>query len=169
MRTLLRRGAFAATATVSVLTGACLDAPPAGIGTIDAAVGLDAAISFTVNRSANVPLPDQGGPVEDELEVQPICAIAGITVDIDIVHGFRGDIVILLTSPTVRTVALKESSDDDDGDDVTGNYPLTLAPVESLDAFTGLPATGIWTLRVEDVDEGTTGSLNGWALNLTCM
>ena len=71
MRTLLRRGAFAATATVSVLTGACLDAPPAGIGTIDAAVGLDAAISFTVNRSANVPLPDQGGPVEDELEVQP--------------------------------------------------------------------------------------------------
>ena len=152
-----------------MLTCACLDVPPAGIGALDAAVGLDAATSFTVSRSVNVPLPDGGGPVEDELEVQPICAIAGTTVDVDIIHGYRGDIVILLTSPTVRTVTLKEFSDGDDEDDVIGNYPLTLTPVESLDAFTGLPATGIWTLRVEDVDAGTTGSLTGWALNLTCM
>jgi subtilisin-like proprotein convertase family protein len=151
-----------------MLIAGCLDAPPAGIGAIDAAVRLDAATSFTVSSRPDVPLPDQGGPVEDELEVQPVCAIAGITVDIEIEHAYRGDVVILLTSPTVRTVTLKDSSDGDDGDDVVGNYPLTLTPVDSLEAFSGLSATGTWTLTVEDVDKGTVGSLTGWALNLTC-
>ena len=151
-----------------MLIAGCLDAPPAGGGAIDAAVTLDAATSFTVSRRPDIRLPDEGGPVEDELEVQPVCAIAGITVDIDVEHPYRGDVVILLTSPTVRTVMLKESSDEDDGDDVVGNYPLTLTPVDSLEAFIGLSATGTWTLTVEDVDAGTIGWLTSWALNLTC-
>jgi len=147
---------------VAAVCCGCLDSPPSLTAPVDAAG------AFTVASQKVIPLPDQNGPVEDAIEVVPTCTIAAVTVDVNIDHVFRGDIVIRLTSPTVRTVRLKEESDTDDADDVMGNYPLTLTPVDSLDMFEGLPARGTWILAVEDVDAGSTGSLLGWALNLTC-
>ncbi len=134
-----------------------LDATVADLGTAAGASEPDLAI------------PD-GDPigVTDTVAIADPCAMALITVDVDISHTFRGDLQLALTSPSGTSVLLKAPALDP-GDDLVGTYPTTLEPVESLAAFLGEDAAGDWTLSVIDTEDEDTGTLNAWGVSALCM
>jgi len=98
------------------------------------------------------------------------CTVVDVTVDVEIYHDRRGDLVMALYSPSETEVFLRDGSNDESDEDLVGTYPTTLSPDESLDAFRGEPVTGSWVLRVADVDGdgGDTGWLDSWGVNLWC-
>ncbi|MGY1453122.1 M4 family metallopeptidase [Streptomyces sp. SS8] len=89
---------------------------------------------ITVNRSGNAP--------------------STLKVDVDIVHTYRGDLVIDLVAPDGSTYRLKNSSWDS-GDDVRASYTVNA----SSEA-----ASGTWKLRVQDVYRSDSGYVNSWKL-----
>jgi hypothetical protein len=98
------------------------------------------------------------------------CTVAAISVDVDISHDYRGDVVLDLThvaSDTTRR--LKGSNGGDSADDVIGNFPGTLALFESLEPFNGLDALGDWTLTATDAfPSADDGVVNSWSVNVAC-
>ncbi|MFP8885981.1 M4 family metallopeptidase [Streptomyces mangrovi] len=89
---------------------------------------------ITVNRSGNAP--------------------GDLKVDVDIVHTYRGDLVIDLVAPDGSTYRLKNSGWDS-GDDVRASY--------TVDASSET-ASGTWKLRVRDVYRTDSGYINSWKL-----
>ena len=54
-------------------------------------------------------------------------------------------------------------------DDIIGNFPATLTPVDSLDTLNGENGTGDWTISLFDTYAFfDTGTLNLWSVNLFC-
>ena len=127
---------------------------------------------LTLLRASSDPdidIPDgitQG--IIDGVQFQEDCAIVDITVDIDITHEYRGDLVISLNSPADTEVDLRDFASEEEEDDVIGTYPTTLTPDESLNDFVGEYSGGVWILEVADLDTDDVGTLNGWAVNLWC-
>ncbi|MFP8940668.1 M4 family metallopeptidase [Streptomyces fenghuangensis] len=89
---------------------------------------------ITVNRSGNAP--------------------STLKVDVDIVHTYRGDLVIDLVAPDGSTYRLKNSSWDS-GDDLRASYTVNA----SSEA-----ASGTWKLRVRDVYRSDSGYIDSWKL-----
>jgi len=102
-------------------------------------------------------------------------------VGIDIQHGYVGDLVITLRSPTGTVIVLSRNNGlDGDAyagtafDDqalrsiASGAAPFTgrFKPQERLAAFNSESPEGIWTLTVEDTSPQDTGALNAWALEI---
>ncbi|MBW1809229.1 MAG: proprotein convertase P-domain-containing protein [Deltaproteobacteria bacterium] len=110
------------------------------------------------------------GTRTDVIAVGPACTVVDINVDMNISHVWRGDISIELSSPGGTTVSLKQNDIGDGTADIVGNFDQSL-PVDgpgSLSDFFGGQGNGNWTLTLHDwylCDEGT---LNSWALHLTC-
>ena len=86
-------------------------------------------------------------------------------VSVDISHASRGDIQLVLESPSGDEAFLK-FSDNDSRDDLVGTYPTTLSPAEGLSYFHGENAQGNWKLYVEDWEWGEAGTLNAWGIAL---
>jgi subtilisin-like proprotein convertase family protein len=134
----------------------------------------DAKPSSTMLRASSEPeveIPDdfdQG--IVDAVEFDTQCSITDITVEIDITHDWPGDLMILMQSPSQTEVVLHDQSGGEGGggDGIVGTYPVTLTPEQSLDVFLGENSRGPWLLWVADVDDGDTGTLNNWAVNLWC-
>jgi subtilisin family serine protease len=79
------------------------------------------------------------------------------TVAVNIVHTYRGDLVIDLLAPDGTAYRLKNSALFDGADNVIATYTVNLA---------GEAADGTWRLQVRDVFSGDTGHINTWSLNL---
>ena len=90
----------------------------------------------------------------------------GLLIPVDITHGYRGDVVIDLTSPAGTTIRLKDDNGADASADVIGTFPLSLAPSTSLDAFVGENAAGKWRMSVSDVYNGDFGTVNAWGVSV---
>ena len=154
---------------VAVSATACLAAP--GDGGEGAPAGADASQdeprSLSAREDPNVAIPDPG-TVYGMLELDEPCTVAEVTVDVSIVHDWRGDIELTLEGPTHLLARLKQYGDDP-AEDVIGNYPLTLTPVDDLELYVGETATGSWILTVADVDSEDTGTFEFWMLNVTCQ
>jgi Zn-dependent metalloprotease len=78
-----------------------------------------------------------------------------LKVDVDIQHGYRGDLEIQLLAPDGTAFPIKKASRFDRGDDVKLTATVDAAAVR---------ATGTWRLRVRDLYSGDTGTLNAWGL-----
>jgi len=114
-----------------------------------------------------LPIPDDFPPgVFDTLWVTDPGTLAAITVDMNISHSFIGDLRLVLISPAGTQVVLHDRGGGD-ADDIVGNYPETLTPVESLDLFEGESITGAWRLRVSDHAAQDVGILHAWGLHLS--
>ncbi|MFP8903400.1 M4 family metallopeptidase [Streptomyces atacamensis] len=99
-------------------------------------------------------IPDPG-TVESPITVNRSgSAPSTLKVDVDIVHTYRGDLVIDLVAPDGSTYRLKNSSWDS-GDDVRASYTVNA----SSEA-----ASGTWKLRVQDVYRTDSGHINSWKL-----
>ena len=100
------------------------------------------------------PIPDPG-TVESPITVTAAGTAPGaLRVTVDITHPYRGDLRIDLVAPDGTAYRLQNSSTDP-GDDIQQTY--------TVDASSET-AAGTWTLRVTDVYDYDSGSLNGWKL-----
>ncbi|MBE1486200.1 S8 family peptidase [Plantactinospora soyae] len=158
----------------STLTVATSATTPAGtypliVTGAGASVSRTASYTLTVTGSGGTGCSGSNGSdvtiPDTNLNVTSNIAIAGCarnaatasTVAVNIVHTYRGDLVIHLLAPDGTAYLLKNSSIADGADNVNATYTVNL----SSEA-----ANGTWRLRVRDVYSGDTGYINSWNLNL---
>ncbi|WP_435858768.1 M4 family metallopeptidase [Streptomyces pathocidini] len=104
----------------------------------------------------DVAIPDAGAAVTSSLTVNRAgSAPAALGVEVDIVHTYRGDLVIDLIAPDGTAYRLKNSSSNDSADNVQESY--------TVDASSET-ASGSWKLQVQDVYAQDTGYVNSWKL-----
>ena len=117
----------------------------------------------TAARSPGATITDTA-PVTDTITITDPVDLEWVEVDINIDHGWIGDLVVTLTSPdgTVSTLVDRpgrfQSGDGTSQDDI--NFVLTSA------RYWGEDAVGDWTLRVSDAVSADNGRLISWRLNL---
>lgn len=116
--------------------------------------------------------------------------ILNVTVSLEMSGGYNFDFYIHLVSPNGTLVTLMNQPgsvySSGSGFDITlsdaagtgiqsatqtENMPLTgtYQGVGSLAAFNGGPANGTWTLYVQDLSPGASGTLEGWDLDITAV
>ncbi|MHC0429757.1 S8 family peptidase [Streptomyces sp. O3] len=110
----------------------------------------------TFTNTSNVTLSDRS-TVESLISTTGLTgnAPSDLKVGVDIVHTYRGDLVIDLIAPDGTAYRLKNSNSGDSADDVHATY--------TVDASSEL-AAGDWKLRVQDVYWGDTGYIDSWSL-----
>jgi subtilisin family serine protease len=111
------------------------------------------------SNGADVSIPDTNTNVTSGITIAGCNRNASATssVTVNIVHTYRGDLVIDLVAPDGTAYRLKNSSAIDSADNVNATY----SPNLSSEA-----ANGTWQLRVRDVYSGDIGYLNTWNLTL---
>ena len=112
----------------------------------------------TFDSDPNLAIPDNApAGASDTIAVQSTGTVARVSVDIDITHTFRGDLVVALRKGSTRILL----SDRKGG----GQHDLKqLFVLES--EFDGADKSGDWTLEVIDTAKVDTGTLNGWSLTI---
>ncbi|WP_055712480.1 M4 family metallopeptidase [Streptomyces torulosus] len=106
-------------------------------------------------NTADYQIPDNS-TVESPINVNRAGAASNpLTVDVNIVHTWRGDLVVDLVAPDGTAYRLKNSASSDSADDVIATY--------TVDASSET-AAGTWKLRVQDVASLDTGYINSWKL-----
>ncbi|MGC5028325.1 S8 family peptidase [Micromonospora sp. DT229] len=115
--------------------------------------------SCSGTNGTDVSIPDAGSAVTSSIIISGCNrnASSSSTVAVNIVHTYRGDLVIDLLAPDGSSYRLKNSSSSDSTDNVNTTYTVNL----SSEA-----ANGTWRLQVRDVYRADTGYLNTWTLNL---
>ncbi|MBI5501768.1 MAG: proprotein convertase P-domain-containing protein [Deltaproteobacteria bacterium] len=144
------------------------DAPLDELGAGDADAGCDPSV-WRAFPGTGVPLAI---PDDNDTGVLSTVAVSGcpeiaedILVEVHIVHGFRGDLLVTLIAPDFSETVLHNQAGGSE-DNVDGIYSVTLSPSRSLCA--GLPrlTAGTWGLRVIDGMPSDTGVLTSWTLSL---
>jgi subtilisin family serine protease len=111
------------------------------------------------SNGTDVAIPDTGATVSSSITISGCArnASSSSTVAVNIVHTYRGDLVVDLVAPDGSTYRLKNSSFWDGADNINTTYTANL----SSEA-----ANGTWRLQVRDVYAGDTGYINTWTLTL---
>ncbi|MCP9961758.1 M28 family metallopeptidase [Streptomyces somaliensis] len=111
----------------------------------------------TYQNTTDVAIPDGGAAVTSSVTVGDRTgnAPATLKVGVDIVHTYRGDLVVDLVAPDGTAYRLKNSSSSDSADNVRATY--------TVDASSEA-ANGVWKLRVQDVAQYDTGYINSFSL-----
>jgi subtilisin family serine protease len=110
-------------------------------------------------NGTDVSIPDAGSAISSNVPIAGCNrnASTGSQVAVNIVHTYRGDLVIDLVAPDGTAYRLKNSSYFDGADNVNTTYTVNLGSEA---------ANGTWALRVRDVYAQDTGYLNTWTLTL---
>ncbi|MBM7491710.1 subtilisin family serine protease [Micromonospora luteifusca] len=110
-------------------------------------------------NGTDVAIPDTGATVSSSITIAGCNrnASSSSTIAVNIVHTFRGDLVIDLIAPDGSAYRLKNSSYFDSADNVNTTYTANV----SSEA-----ANGTWRLQARDVYAGDTGYINTWTLTL---
>ncbi|MGW7367543.1 M4 family metallopeptidase [Streptomyces sp. NPDC054841] len=113
--------------------------------------GGDTGTSF--ENTTDVAIPDNGAAVTSSVTVTGRTgnAPAALKVGVDIVHTWRGDLVIDLLAPDGTTYRLKNASGSDSADNVVETYTVNASSEV---------ANGVWKLKVQDVAALDTGYIN---------
>ncbi|WP_244945152.1 M4 family metallopeptidase [Couchioplanes caeruleus] len=113
----------------------------------------------TGSNGTDVTIPDAGAAVTSTITISGCGrnASATSTVAVNIVHTYRGDLVIDLVAPDGTAYRLKNSSLTDSADNVDATYTANLS---------GEAGNGAWKLQVRDVYSADTGYLNTGTLTL---
>jgi aminopeptidase S len=108
-------------------------------------------------NTADVSIPDNGAAVTSSVAVTGITgnAPSNLPVGVDIIHTWRGDLVVDLVAPDGTVYNLKPYSSSDSADNVQTTY--------SVNASAEV-ANGTWRLRVQDRAAQDTGYINGFKL-----
>ncbi|MDG4794785.1 S8 family serine peptidase [Micromonospora sp. WMMD1082] len=110
-------------------------------------------------NDTDVAIPDTGATVSSPITISGCNrnASSSSTVAVNIVHSWRGDVVIDLVAPDGSSYRLKNSNILDWGSNINATYTVNL----SSEA-----ANGTWRLQARDVYSGYTGYINTWTLTL---
>ncbi|CAL9637616.1 M28 family metallopeptidase [Streptomyces sp. enrichment culture] len=108
-------------------------------------------------NTTDVSIPDNGAAVTSSVAVTGITgnAPSSLPVGVDIIHTWRGDLVVDLVAPDGTVYNLKPYSSSDSADNVQTTY--------SVNASSEV-ANGTWRLRVQDRAAQDTGYINGFKL-----
>ncbi|MEW1569049.1 M4 family metallopeptidase [Streptomyces sp. NPDC093509] len=108
-------------------------------------------------NTADVSIPDNGAAVTSSVTVSGRTgnAPSNLAVAVDIVHTWRGDLVIDLVAPDGSTYRLKNFSSSDSADNVNTTYTVNASSEV---------ANGPWKLKVQDQAAQDTGYINSWKL-----
>ena len=112
-----------------------------------------------------VNIPDDGTPVTRNLSFSQSVFIRAVSISVAIEHDFMDDLEIAITSPADTTVVILEPSADhvSQGACWPVDIPYTF---DTGWAFRGEASEGIWSLTVKDTHSGSTGTLQGWCLEI---
>ncbi|WP_371677171.1 M28 family metallopeptidase [Streptomyces sp. NBC_01276] len=108
-------------------------------------------------NTADVNIPDSpGAAVTSPITVSGVTGNAPATtkVDVNIVHTYRGDLVINLIAPDGTAYLLKNSGSDS-ADNVIATYTVNASSEV---------ANGVWKLQVKDVAAQDVGYINSWKI-----
>lgn len=95
--------------------------------------------------------------------------VAELEVGIDITHTDPADLLVTLKNPDGVPIVLWDQRIPN-SENLTGTFPTTLTPAQSLSGLARERMGGIWTLVVEDVGIGPIvreGTLNSWSLRIS--
>ncbi|HEY9372379.1 M4 family metallopeptidase [Streptomyces sp.] len=108
-------------------------------------------------NAADVSIPDNGAAVTSTVNVTGVTgnAPSNLAVGVDIIHTWRGDLVVDLVAPDGSVYNLKPFSSGDSADNVQATY--------TVNASTEV-ANGAWKLRVQDKAALDTGYINSFKL-----
>jgi subtilisin-like proprotein convertase family protein len=111
-------------------------------------------------RSVNQSIPDGFSGISDTVTMTGALQIDFVEVDLNLIHPYRGDLVVTLTSPngTESVLVNRPGNGGDTGD----NIVFTLSSTHHW----GENSAGDWTLTVRDLANQDVGLLNSWTLNL---
>ncbi|MFC0532856.1 S8 family peptidase [Phytohabitans kaempferiae] len=155
------------TVTISTTTSVVNGTYPITITGTGASGQRTAAYSLTVTggnsgtctgtNGTDVAIPDRGTATSSITIACGRNASSSSTVAVNIVHTYRGDLVIDLVAPDGSTYRLKNSSIGDSADNVNTTYTVNLSSEAG---------SGTWGLRVQDAYSADTGYINTWTLTL---
>ncbi|MEU6755936.1 M28 family metallopeptidase [Streptomyces sp. NPDC046685] len=131
------------------------DAVAYAIWTLGAGVVVPPGPSF--ENTTDVSIPDSpAAAVTSPITVSGVTGNASATtkVDVNIVHTYRGDLVIDLLAPDGTAYRLKNSSSDS-ADNLITSYTVNASSEV---------ANGIWKLQVKDVAAQDVGYINSWRI-----
>jgi len=148
-------------ANARTLPGTCSGGCGAGLAdatkTVNA-VGTTPPPSGGLENTTDVAIADVGAAVTSSITSTLTGNASSTTkVGVDIVHSYRGDLVIDLIAPDGTAYRLKNSSSSDGAANVVATYTVNASSEV---------AAGTWKLRVQDVYSGDTGYINAWNLTL---
>lgn len=108
-------------------------------------------------NTADVNIPDAGSAVTSSVSVTGVTgnAPSALQVGVDIVHTYRGDLVVDLVAPDGTAYRLKNASGSDSADNVKETYTVNASSEV---------ANGTWRLRVQDTARYDTGYISGFKL-----
>ncbi|CAL9544969.1 M4 family metallopeptidase [Streptomyces sp. enrichment culture] len=108
-------------------------------------------------NTTDVSIPDAGAAVTSSVDVTGVTGNAPSTlkVGVDIVHTWRGDLVVDLIAPDGSAYRLKSASGSDSADNVQETYTVNASSEV---------ANGTWKLRVQDTARYDTGYINSFKL-----
>ena len=106
---------------------------------------------------------DQPFGVERALRVEDQAVVKKVTIGLDIMHSFTGDLQVSLASPQGKEAVLRHRRGG-----ATDNIAETYSSLDTpaLQPLTGQPAKGDWILKVKDLAFRDVGRLNAWRLEL---
>ncbi|MCP9986920.1 M28 family metallopeptidase [Streptomyces sudanensis] len=132
------------------------DALAHAVWTLSAGTG-EPPTGGTYQNTTDVAIPDGGTAVTSSVTVGDRTgnAPSALKVGVDIVHTWRGDLVVDLVAPDGTAYRLKNASSGDSADNVKETY--------TVDASSET-ANGVWKLRVQDVSRYDTGYINSFSL-----
>ncbi|WP_422772431.1 S8 family peptidase [Plantactinospora sp. WMMC1484] len=156
------------TLTIATSTGTAPGSYPVTITGTGTGVSRSTTYTLTVtgggagcsgSNPTDVSIPDTNVNVTSSITISGCNrnASSSATVEVNIVHTYRGDLVIDLIAPDNSAYRLKNSSIFDGADNVNATYTVNL----SSEA-----ANGLWRLQVRDIFRGDTGYINAWSLTL---
>ncbi len=110
-------------------------------------------------NGTDVSIPDAGSAVTSSITISGCgrAASSSSSVEVHIVHTYRGDLVIDLIAPDGTIRNLKSNNGSDGADNVDTTYTVDLS---------GEAADGNWRLQVRDVYSLDTGYINSWTLTV---
>jgi subtilisin-like proprotein convertase family protein len=130
-----------------------------------------AAVQLPANKlsaygGAAVSIPDGTGSATVTTTTSGFTGALGtVHVSVQIDHSDPSQLRLTLIGPDGTSVLLSDHTGSAEHP-INAFYGLTDAPAQSLDAFSGKTANGVWTLRVEDTVPGVTGTIRGFAVHL---
>jgi len=127
--------------------------------------GTPATPEPTGGTVADLLIPDDNPDgARSSIDVAAAGAVAGLTVVVDILHPYIGDLRVELIAPDGQTVVLRDR-EGGPADDLHATYSSS-DPDSRLAALHGKPAAGRWTLHVIDTARRDVGRLNQWRIEV---
>jgi len=144
--------------------------PNYGYGRLNARTAVELAKpqaknAVTISRRFDALIPDMQS-VAYALEVADDIPIESLSVSVDILHTYIGDLILTLQPPTETGIDAVLLYSRTGGSTKNLQQTFDAFSTPALSKFSGKSCKGTWTLKIEDVAEQDSGTLVSFGVNL---